>query len=141
MLEPDEFEPWPPVLSAHALPALSRIAPSRAHALTTFNSTCRLGLIVERIMDLDEEAPTLEISAGGVNGAASDVVGRPNGMRQVEDIETLRLRDVLNAQLDDWWTALPDAIRVHASDVSVCPLPHCVVNIAVRPRLCAPLPS
>jgi hypothetical protein len=130
VLEPDEFEPWPPTLSSHSLPTLSRISPRRASALTAFNSTCRLALIVERIMDLDEEGPCLEVStlASGANGEGA---ARPGGMRQVEDPEMLRLRDVLSEQLDEWWMLLPEAIQVQG-DVAVCPLPHFVVNVAVR---------
>lgn len=132
VLEPDEFEPWPPTLSSHSLPTLSRITPTRAHALTAFNTTCRLALIVERIMDLDEEGPCLEVKslAPGANGEGA---ARPGGMRQVEDPEMLRLRDVLSEQLDEWWMLLPEAIQVQ-NDVAVCPLPHFVVNVAVSPR-------
>jgi hypothetical protein len=129
VLEPDEFEPWPPMLSSHSLPALSRITPTRAHALTAFNSTCRLALIVEKIMDLDEEDPYLDVTTIGAD-AIEDGSPRPGGMKQVEDPEMLRLRDVLSEQLDEWWMLLPEMIQVQ-SDATICPLPHFVVNSAV----------
>jgi hypothetical protein len=124
--EPDEYELWPSPTASLYLPALARINPRRSHVLTTFNATCRLGLIVEKIMDLDEEGPCLE----GLTGVEREMAAR--GPKQVEDPEMLRQRDVLSEMLDDWWINLSSVIQVRTDDQSVCPCPHFVVNIAVR---------
>lgn len=116
ILEPDELEFWPPT-SATFLATVRGTTPTRSHVLSCFNSTCKLAMIVEEILNMEAEGPLLadgrrESNAGDVNRRIRDSADRITGL------------------LNDWKQNLPPSLWVDASS-RVCPPPHFVVNMTV----------
>jgi hypothetical protein len=132
--EADEYEFWPPPSTHTPRHTNPGVQPAQSRIISAFNATCQLGLIVERILDLEAEGPRL-----GRHITVRPIGGNVNvtGDRSEMDIaqrnmdHALRERHPLARELSEWYAALPDELRIDV-DASKIPLTHLVVNLAVR---------
>lgn len=120
--EADEYELWPPP-STLSNRSEVRLDPTQARTISCFNATCRLGVLVERILDLDEEGPRFERSVGG--GKDEDEVHQSRSTERA-----LREKDWLAGELGKWFQELPASLRVDVQH-TVNPPTHLIVNLAV----------
>ena len=141
--EADEFELWPPPSASSFLPSRNReryddggrldkspsatvFEPAQGRLLSAFQTTCKLGVIVEEILDLDEEGPRYERSTGTGRDEEEEF--------QKKSMETaLRKKDALAKALTDWYSVLPDQLNVDVSIPRPAPT-HLIVNLAVSAR-------
>lgn len=82
-------------------------------------------MIVEEILDLDEEGPRYERSAG--TGKDEEEEFQKKSMESA-----LRKKDALAKALEDWYADLPDQLNVDVSIPRPAPT-HLIVNLAVSP--------
>lgn len=103
--------------------------PAQGRLLSAFQTTCKLGVIVEEILDLDEEGPRYERSTGTGRDEEEEF--------QKKSMETaLRKKDALAKALTDWYSILPDQLNVDVSIPRPAPT-HLIVNLAVSRRAIA----
>lgn len=140
--EADEYELWPPPSASAFLPSRSLnreryedgtksdrygsatvFEPAQGRLLSAFQTTCKLGVIVEEILDLDEEGPRYERSAG--TGKDEEEEFQKKSMESA-----LRKKDALAKALEDWYADLPDQLNVDVSIPRPAPT-HLIVNLAV----------
>ncbi|KAG7553547.1 hypothetical protein FFLO_03054 [Filobasidium floriforme] len=139
--EADEYELWPPPSASAFLPSRSLtreryedgtksdrygsatvFEPAQGRLLSAFQTTCKLGVIVEEILDLDEEGPRYERSAG--TGKDEEEEFQKKSMESA-----LRKKDALAKALEDWYADLPDQLNVDVSIPRPAPT-HLIVNLA-----------
>ncbi len=129
--EADEFEFWPPP-SAYTGRHTSNIGahPVQSRIISAFNSTCQLGIIVEKILDLEAEGPRLgpHITVVMLEGDGNTSSDEDIAQRNADN--ALRQRHPLARELGGWYDALPDQLRIDV-DSNKLPLTHIVVNLAV----------
>jgi hypothetical protein len=100
--------------------------PAQGRLLSAFQTTCKLGVIVEEILDLDEEGPRYEKSTGTGRDEEEEF--------QKKSMETaLRKKDALAKALTDWYSILPDQLNVDVTIPRPAPT-HLIVNLAVSVR-------
>ena len=140
--EADEYELWPPPSASAFLPSRSLnreryedgtksdrygsatvFEPAQGRLLSAFQTTCKLGVIVEEILDLDEEGPRYERSTG--TGKDEEEEFQKKSMESA-----LRKKDALAKALEDWYADLPDQLNVDVSIPRPAPT-HLIVNLAV----------
>lgn len=118
--EADEYELWPPPLSPPPIRPTSgrtsRIQPLRSRTISCFNATCKLGHIVEQILDLD-------VSSGGVMPIDEQAL-------QEEEEWAARRKVRIAKQLDEWRGVVEQQLRIDVQS-SVCAPSHWIVNMAV----------
>nr|ODN86946.1 hypothetical protein L203_03719 [Cryptococcus depauperatus CBS 7841] len=120
--EVDEFETWPPLpMSSAPLPrSVQHVHPRRGYVLSNFVWTCRLGMIVEEIMDLQAEGPNINNTGEWWDAQFSQY------SRDKRDIR--RRLDRVAKQLDLWRQSIPSHLLIDVEN-DVSPLPHHVINI------------
>lgn len=118
--ESDEFEPWPPQSPSSApVPAPVRhITPRRGHIMSFFVWTCRMGMIMEDILDLEVIGPPVY-----------DSWDRRFIARIEAEQDTWRRAERIAEDLVAWREAMPAKLEVNL-DPNVSPLPHHVVGLS-----------
>nr|XP_019043789.1 hypothetical protein I302_07059 [Kwoniella bestiolae CBS 10118]OCF22719.1 hypothetical protein I302_07059 [Kwoniella bestiolae CBS 10118] len=113
--ELEEYETWPPpVLSATGHNhRYAHITPRKGYVMSCFAWTCRLGMIVEDILDLDTSYPA------PINDWDMEFFGRT----PISDV------DAVSVRLNKWKEALPRNLDVDTK-LNKAPLPHHAVGIA-----------
>lgn len=128
--EADEFEFWPPPSAYTARHTNPGAQPVQSRIISAFNSTCQLGLIVEKILDLEAEGPRLGPHVTVVMSESDGETGSEEDIAKRNAENALRQRHPLARELGGWYNALPDQLRIDV-DCSKLPLTHLVVNLAV----------
>lgn len=120
LTETDEFESWPPLsMTSAPLPrSVRHIVPRRGYVLSCFVWTCRLGMIVEDILDLDVIGPPIS------DPYDQQFASNNKGREKVKDAEEIA------EQLRVWKASLPKYLDVNPSG-PVSPLPHHVIGMTV----------
>lgn len=118
--ESDEFEPWPPQSPSSApIPASVRhITPRRGHIMSFFVWTCRMGMIMEDILDLEVIGPPVY-----------DSWDRRFISRIEADQDVWRRAERIAGDLDAWRESMPAKLEV-SLDPAISPLPHHVVGLS-----------
>lgn len=118
--ESDEFEPWPPQSPSSApVPAPVRhITPRRGHIMSFFVWTCRMGMIIEDILDLEVIGPPVY-----------DSWDRRFIARIDAEQDVWRRAERIAEDLVAWREAMPAKLEV-SLDPAISPLPHHVVGLA-----------
>jgi len=133
--EADEYELWPPPSRnreryedgsrSDRYGSATVFEPAQGRLLSAFQTTCKLGVIVEEILDLDEEGPRYERSTG--TGKDEEEEFQKKSMESA-----LRKKDALAKALEDWYADLPDQLNVDVTIPRPAPT-HLIVNLAVSP--------
>ncbi|WWC93542.1 hypothetical protein V866_000377 [Kwoniella sp. B9012] len=113
--ELEEYETWPPPnLSATGyIHRDTHIIPRKGYVMSCFAWTCRLGMIVEDILDLDTSCPA----------PLNDWDGEFFERTPIVDV------NVISDRLTRWREALPSNLNVETNS-NLAPLPHHAVGIA-----------
>lgn len=121
--EVDEFEAWPPLPTSttRQLPSIQHIPPRRGHILSCFAWTCRLGMIVEEILDLESEGPCIGPGENAWDEQFLSSRARAPSASTIERIEK---------QIESWKANLPPHLDFDVTS-EACPLPHVVVCLGV----------
>lgn len=121
LTETDEFESWPPLsMTSAPLPrSVRHIIPRRGYVLSCFVWTCRLGMIVEDILDLDVIGPPV-----------SDPFDQQFSQRSLGHRDRVQDAEQIAEQLRLWKSSLPKHLEVNPGG-PVSPLPHHVIGMAV----------
>ncbi|BEI91542.1 uncharacterized protein CcaverHIS019_0403620 [Cutaneotrichosporon cavernicola] len=118
--EADEYEPWPPQTASSApLPrSVRHVPPRRGHVMSFFVWTCRLGMLVEDILDLEVIGPPIS------HKWDDDYV---TSLQEQHDV--VQRAERIGKSLDEWRRLLPKHLDIDLSGQTQ-PLPHCVVGMA-----------
>ncbi|KAL1413750.1 hypothetical protein Q8F55_001532 [Vanrija albida] len=122
MTESDEFEMWPPLpTSLSPMPrSVRHIVPRRGYVMSCFVWTCRLGLIVEDILDMEQAGPPTD-----TDGWEQAFTAPLPGVNRDPAV----IAEHINSKLEAWRAALPSTLEVDLSP-NVSPLPHHVVGLS-----------
>lgn len=122
--EADEFEMWPPLPTSLAPmpPSVRYIVPRRGYIMSCFVWTCRLGMIVEDVLDMDTQGPPAPTEPFDHRFLTS----RPGANR-----DPVAIAEKLSELLEAWRGSLPPILEVDM-DPNVSPMPHHIVGLAVR---------
>ncbi len=143
--EADEFELWPPPLAPPMLDPspssnspsdtthrrrMPRVQPVRSRTISCFNSTCRLGYIVEQLLDIDIFSLTNHKPVPGTDMASNQVITLDAETISDEQEMVARKKIRLAKQLEEWYRTLDEELHVNVQS-SVCAPTQFIVNMAV----------
>ncbi|WWD15628.1 hypothetical protein CI109_100050 [Kwoniella shandongensis] len=118
--ELEELETWPPpsISTTSSAQYSGLISPRRGYVMSCFNWTCRLGMIVEDVLNLETQCPP--------SADPWDI-----GFLQKTSTQwnTSRNADAVAEQLENWRRSLPSVLSSDQSP-AVSPLPHHAVTHA-----------
>ncbi|KAK8870076.1 hypothetical protein IAR55_000646 [Kwoniella newhampshirensis] len=118
--ELEELETWPPpsISTASSAQYFGSISPRRGYVMSCFNWTCRLGMIVEDVLNLEIQCPpSIESWDAGFLQKTS------------QQWDTARNAEAVSEQLESWRRALPSFLLLDPSP-SVSPIPHHAVTLS-----------